>query len=293
MHSPVLILTATPLSSTLGFADALANMSHSDIIIISDNHPSKLPSVAKCFYIDDAVAFENGFIHSSPIIAKTPIAWDKAIYYLSTGSTTFDYVWIMEDDVFFTSPNICIELMTKYADDTSDLIVRNFFVRAQHPNWPHWHFAASFRDEHQAGAFMPLCRLSRRMAELARDFVREHGSLSFIEVMFPSLAVLHTLKVKIMNFIGERRFHAGPEFRKLELLQLWHDDLQGGIFHPVKSDSLRSLSYERPLGWQLYVCKLMGPFLTRRAQLEANLRANAYQHLTENEIFAMLEHRPL
>jgi hypothetical protein len=131
------------------------------------------------------------------------------------------------------------------------------------------------------------------MAELARDFVRVHESLTFIEAMFPSLAVLHKLEVKIMSFIGERRFHAGPEFRKLELLQLWGNHLENGIFHPVKSDRLRSMSYERPSEWQLQFCKMVGPFLTRRAQLEAKLRANAYQHLAEDRIFSVIQERPL
>ena len=291
MHSPLLILTTTPLPSTLGFADALADISGSEIIIISDNKPPELPSAAKCVYIDDAVARENGFFNSSPIITKTPIAWDKAIYYLTNDQRVGDYVWIMEDDVFFTNPNICVALMDKYANDTSDLIVRNFFVRDQHQNWPHWHFAARFRNEHQAGAFLPLCRLSHRLAELAGDFVREHGSLAFIEVMFPSLATCHNLKIKIMSFISERRFHGGPEFRKLELLQLWGDDLENGIFHPVKSDRLRSMSYIRPPEWQLQFCKIVGPFLTRQSQLQADLRANAYS-LTESQIRSMIDDRP-
>jgi hypothetical protein len=285
MYSPLLILTGTPLPSTLRFADKLATVSGNKVIIIPDDEPSDYPSIASCVYIDDTSARKNGFFNSSPLISKTPIAWDKAIFYLTTNCTVFDYVWIMEDDVFFTKPQVCIQLMEKYVSDTSDLIVRNFFLRDQHPNWPHWHFAAQFRYEHQAGGFLPLCRLSRRMTELTSDFVREHGSLAFIEVMFPSLAVSHKLKVKIMSFLSERRFHAGPEFRRMELLQLWRDDLENGIFHPVKSDTLRSMGYLRPSRWQLHVCKLLGPFLTRRARLDAKLRLNAYPRLTESEIF--------
>jgi hypothetical protein len=285
MANPVLILTANPLSSTLGFADKLAGISDDDVIIISDDKPSALPSIAKCVHIDDAAARKSGFFNSSPIIGKTPIAWDKALYHVINFQKHADYVWIIEDDVFFTSPHVCINLMEKYVSDPSDLIVRNFFLRDQHPTWPHWHFAAHFRYEHQAGAFLPLCRISRRMAELTSDFVRQHGSLAFIEVMFPSLAVSHKLQIKILSFISERRFHAGPEFRKLELLQLWRDDLENGIFHPVKSDKLRSMAYLRPSRWQLNFCKLVGPLLTRRARSDARLRANAYQHLTESEMF--------
>jgi hypothetical protein len=284
MPNQLLILTADPLPSTLGFADKLASISDDEVIIISDNKPSALPSVAKCVYIDDDAARKCGFFNSSPIITKTPIAWDKALYHIIHFQKHPDYVWIMEDDVFFTNPQVCINLMEKYASDASDLIVRNFFLRDHHPTWPHWHFAAHFQYEHQAGAFLPLCRISRRMAELAGDFVRQHGSLVFIEVMFPSLAVSHKLKIKIMSFISERRFHAGPEFRRLELLQLWRDNLENGIFHPVKSDKLRSMAYLRPSRWQLSLCKLVGPFLTRRARSDAKLRANAYQHLTESEM---------
>ena len=123
------------------------------------------------------------------------------------------------------------------------------------------------------------------MAELTRDFVRQHGSLAFVEVMLPSLAVSHKLNIKLMSFISERRFHAGPEFQRLELLQLWQDNLENGIFHPVKSDKLRSMAYLRPSRWQLNFFKLVGPLLTRRARLGATLRANAYQHLTKTEMF--------
>jgi hypothetical protein len=289
MQNPLLILTAMPLPATLGFADTLAATSDYEVIIISDNMPSKFPSIAKCVHIDDAIAREAGFFNSSPIIAKTPIAWDKAIYYLLRDKKDSDYIWIMEDDVLFTNTHVCIDLIQKYASDVSDLIVRNFFLRDQHPHWPHWGFAAPFRYDHQAGAFLPLCRISRRMVELVRDFVQENGSLIFVEVMFPSLAVSYNLKIRIMNFISERRFHAGPEFRKLELLQLWRDDLENGIFHPVKSDSLRSMSCVRPSEWQLQFSKLVGPFLTRRAQSEANRRATAYPRLSEREISAMID----
>jgi hypothetical protein len=292
MQCPLLILTAIPLPSTLRFADALANISRNEIIIISDIKTSESPSVAKCVYIEDTVSRERGFFNASPIIAKTPIAWDKAIYHLTDDQRDFDYVWIMEDDVFFTNPLICVELMNKYAYDTSDLIVRNFFVRDQHRNWPHWQFAGRFRSEHQAGAFLPLCRLSRRLTEFAVDFVRENGSLDFIEVMFPSLAISHNLSIKTMSFISELRFHAGPEFRKLDLLKLWGDDLNDGIFHPVKSDRLRSMSCVRPPQWQLRFFNAVRPLLARRLQLEADLRARAYSP-AEGENLVDVDDRPL
>jgi hypothetical protein len=292
VHTLLLILTRLPQPSTLHLADELAKISQNEVIIISDNKPQELPSVAKCVYIDDAAAREHGFVNSNPTIPKTPTAWDKAIYYLAIDRRQFEYVWIVEDDVFFTGPNICINLMEKYAGDTADLIVRNFFLREQHPRWPHWHFAEHFQGRHQAGAFLPLCRLSRRMIELAGDFVRKRESLDFIEVMFPSLAMSNMLRVRIMNFISERRFHAGPEFRKLELLQLWGDNLENGIFHPVKREQLRSISHIRPPRWELLFCRIVGPFLTRRSQLDADLRANAYS-LTESQIRSMVDDRPL
>src|SRR5262249_45101200 len=61
MNDLVLILTRIPVSSTLRFADALANDSQSETIIISDNQPAEVPTIAKCAYIADAIARENGF----------------------------------------------------------------------------------------------------------------------------------------------------------------------------------------------------------------------------------------
>jgi hypothetical protein len=93
---------------------------------------------------------------------------------------------------------------------------------------------------------MPLCRLSRQMIYLAGDFVHEHGSLTFVEVMFPSLAIRHGLKVEIMDFISERRFRWAPVIWKWELMHRWGDNLQTGIFHPVKSEKLRSVASVKP-----------------------------------------------
>ena len=103
--------------------------------------------------------------------------------------------WIMEDDVVFTHAKICLELIEKYERNKSDLIVPNFFTRAKYPRWAHWNTAKSFQYEHQAGAFLPLCRISRRLVHLVDCYVKKHGSLSFIESLLPSLVVRHNLAI--------------------------------------------------------------------------------------------------
>jgi hypothetical protein len=158
MHSPFLILTANPSRYTLNFADELASLIDNEVIVISDNQPCEHPSGARCLYIDDSLAYKNGFFNSRPLIPKTPIAWDKALYCLIDNKIEFEYVWIMEDDVLFTSTMVCLELLSKYINSTSDLILPNFFRRTQPPSWPNWRWFAGGNRSKSNITQAVLCR---------------------------------------------------------------------------------------------------------------------------------------
>lgn len=264
--SPFLIVTRKPSQSILTFADELSQVLTHDVYIISDNPLSDYPRSAKAIYIDDDEARNEGFSNSS-LITDKPIAWDKALYLLAKNKIDFNYVWIMEDDVLFSSPDLARALVTRYEHSDADLISATFFRRAESLDWAHWYRAEHFDQQHQAFGFLPLCRLSKRMINSVQSFSQEHGSLAFIEVLFPSLALRDHLSVETLDFLDESRFRFGPPFQRWELLQRMGLDLRTGIFHPVKNEALRHLammkyqSWRHPATWERLLFKFIGPSL--------------------------------
>jgi hypothetical protein len=43
----------------------------------------------------------NGYIDTNFAIKKLISGWDKALYYFGIQDTNYDFIWFMEDDVFF------------------------------------------------------------------------------------------------------------------------------------------------------------------------------------------------
>lgn len=268
------MLTASSSPTLSRYADALADAVSCEVVMISDNPPVSLPSVANCIHIPDADAVRHYCHHSNCMISKDPSAWDKMFYFLSeVVSKHFDYAWIMEDDVLFSDVKIAAELVSKYAQNKSDLIARNLFTPDERSDWPNWKHASQFEQRFQAGSLVQLCRLSRGMVATVRDFAIENKGLSFIETMLPSLARQRQLKIETMDFLNYRRFRYRPCFNLIELMELWGDNLSTGIFHPVKIDELRVLSLTGPAFWKLKLFKTIGPLLTRSQHAEARRRA--------------------
>jgi hypothetical protein len=266
MRTPVLIVTGRPTASTLTFADDLARIIPHQVVVVSDSGFDARPAIADGIHISDEEAVQARCFNSSPLIKRTPIAWDKALYLLMTRRVEFDHAWIIEDDVAFASPDLARDLIAKYAGTDADLLAAKFFRPSEQPEWGHWRHAAPFEPAHQAGGFMPLARLSRSLIDRCAEFVEQHRSFCFIETMFPSLVVKHGLRAETFDFVhDERRFRFEPAFERWELLQKIGDTLGEGVFHPVKSDSLRTLATSRrltlrqPSTWDIALFKLFGP----------------------------------
>lgn len=266
MQTPVLIVTGRPSASTLTFADDLARILPHNVVIVSDSGFDARPTVADAIHIPDEEAVQARCLNSSPLIKRTPIGWDKALYLLMTDRVPFDHAWIVEDDVAFASPEIARDMIARYARSDVDLLAAKFFRPAENPDWGHWREASPFEPADRAGAFMPLARVSRTLMERCAEFVAQHQSFCFIETMFPSLVVRHGLRAETFDFlVDERRFRFEPPFQRWELLQKIGDRLSDGVFHPVKSDSLRALarserlSLMRPSTWDIALFKLLGP----------------------------------
>jgi hypothetical protein len=235
MTTSFLILTSDPQPSTLEFADALAQLIP-NVIVVADLEPKAWPRRAELVHVRDEDSVRAGYFRSSHLIAKTPIAWDKALYL--NRERLYQYAWCCEDDVLFASPAVAARLVKSLEACRADLICQGQFTEADRPDWAHWHTAGKFPAEHRRGSFLPLCRISSNLVSSVERYSQRTGSLTFIETMLPSLVAEDGLTALALSETLGPAFRWAPDFSHVELLErlaFGHE-----VFHPVKSDKLRS-----------------------------------------------------
>ena len=59
---------------------------------------------------------QRNWLYTNFILKKIISGWDKALYYFGT-KNIFDYIWFIEDDVYFYNENTLQQLDNQYKDD--------------------------------------------------------------------------------------------------------------------------------------------------------------------------------
>ena len=77
----------------------------------------------KFIQIRDALCREKGYINMTYSIQKTPVSWDKSIYYFcEVEHNKHDFYWFIEDDVFVPNVEAISYLDNKYKNYTQQLL---------------------------------------------------------------------------------------------------------------------------------------------------------------------------
>jgi hypothetical protein len=109
------------------------------------------------------------------------------LYYFNRISLEKQPVWFCEDDVYIRSAGQLRAMDGSHP--TADLLCeRNTCVQEASSNW-HYPQVWGKVDLPWCGSMVCLCRLSPRLLSKVDGYVRKHGQLDFIEVLFPTLAV--------------------------------------------------------------------------------------------------------
>ena len=175
-----------------------------DVYFMVDNNDYDLENDRKRYpqinflQIPDDVCHELGYVHVNSVsIEKTPIAWDKALYYFAAHPTGKEYrhVWFVEDDVFLPTANSITDLDAKYPDE--DLICNASSINetGSLDGWNWWHEAKKHFELPWSGGLMCVCRLSRPLLQSIDDYATQHIRLVFIELFFATLAQRNHLVV--------------------------------------------------------------------------------------------------
>ncbi len=216
-------------------------------VIIDDNSQNisdfiiNYPKI-KFLQINDDLCKEKGYINMTYSITKTPVSWDKCIYYFSEiEPNKYDFYWFIEDDVFIPSKECIYNIDKKYIDNTYHLLSRENSVNLYNKNviahkWPLWHLA---QGKIPLPWFKSLCcaiRISNTLLQIIKKYASIHKSLFFLELMFPSLCSHNKLKNKII-----------PELYPVHFRHNWNynDIYKNMIYHPIKDYNVQKTFYKQ------------------------------------------------
>lgn len=198
-----------------------------DIYFMCDSEESILydrPNVHIIQIADKEVA-DNGFINAcTATINKTPMGWDKALYYFSCVNKTYEHIWFLEDDVFVPTKDTIMNIDTKYGL-TDGVLIAGCIDYKFNKSWSHWPGTIFKINPPWYRSMVACVRISATTIKLIAQCVKKNRTLFFIESMIPTIAMQGRLSVKCI-----------PELNTIYWRHTFtHTDIKvENIYHPIK-----------------------------------------------------------
>jgi len=245
-NSAICLLCVRPNKIHIDFFNTISN--YKLFMLCDDNNCNTTIQNIEFIKIEDNECFNNGFKNSNCCVDKNPSAWDKVFYYFSKINKIFDYVWILEDDVFVPNNDAFWNLDNKYG--AADLLCRSNICNPQINSWQLWQSANNKYDLPWYSSMVCCCRISSKLFEEIGKYVEEKGELFFIETMINTIANHKKLVIKEVeefeDIIAKARI--GNRYRHFSNGKIiWMTKnipniRENYLYHPVKNIELQEAS---------------------------------------------------
>jgi len=209
----------------------LSTFQHYDIYVIIDDNDHDYEYFSKTFPSINFIQIKNehcvcdGFSNLNFIALRKQVSgWEKALYYFAHIMKNYEYIWFMEDDVYFYDENTLATIDKKY--ENIDLLCNSSFEEANLHEWL-WHMIQINFDPPYFCGMMCIVRFSHEMMQSIKDYATKYNTLCFLEACYPTIAVKYNLT-----------YIKSPE----EFLSVTHRDShnidalnKNYLYHPVKN----------------------------------------------------------
>ena len=200
------------------------------IIIIVDNNNFDLYEFRNNYkninfrQIEDIKCKLNGYINTNFMLGKLISGWDKALYYFGVDDNNYDFVWFIEDDVFFNNEDTLLRIDSQYINN--DLLSNNYGenTNGEKKTW-HWHRINIQYPPPYYNGMMCVVRFSNSMMKCINNYAKEYNTLFFLEALFPTIAIKNKLKYDNPNEL--RQIHYRYDFKEENIDK-------NNLYHPVK-----------------------------------------------------------
>jgi hypothetical protein len=230
----VCFLCVCPSQKVIGFAQQLSKKYKT--YIVCDDYNCNTPNIPGITFvkITDSESASAGWTKCNITIAKPTTAWDKALYYFAVKDTTAAHVWFIEEDVFVPNASVLIKIDANCPD--ADLVAKQNVRDDEDPEFIWWHDAEGYLKKPLYRSLVCAARLSRRLLDAVKAFVKQHGRLVFIEIIFNTIVVQQGMKLEMPKELSKIvwRHHWTPE-----TVDAHH------LFHPIKDVNLHDSYRDR------------------------------------------------
>lgn len=179
----------------------------------------------KFLQVENSVAYNLGFKNLSSAISPRQIvnSWDKAVYYFCFDNNTYDNVWFIEDDVYFYNEKTLLAIDAKFSD--SDLLTNVVTPKSDDmkSTW-HWHWnliSIAIKEPHFR-AMVCAVRVSKQLLSVIGEYARVHGTLFYLETLFPTLAFYGGLKHDIPDELSSVVYRKDWNSSEINCKNLYH-----------------------------------------------------------------------
>jgi hypothetical protein len=124
----ICLITFHPDKIWCDFLNSFVN--YKIFIIVDDNNFNLVEfetnyTNIKFIKVEDEKCKSNGYIDTSFTLKKLISGWDKALYYFGIEYIDNDFIWFIEDDVFFYNEDTLLQIDNQYIN--SDFLSNNFY----------------------------------------------------------------------------------------------------------------------------------------------------------------------
>ena len=213
------------------YLDFLNKFNNYDIYVIIDDNVDDYSIIITQYpkinfiQINNNDCLTSGFKNTSYVTLKKDVTgWDKALHYFANVKSMYDYVWFMEDDIYFYNENTLTNIDIKYNDQ--DILCNSSFEEAKLNEWL-WHLIKINLPPPYYCGMMCITRFSKNMLMAIKDYASKNNTLFFLEALFPTIAVKYNLK-----------YHTNLD----EFITVTHRDVHDlnklnktNLYHPMKN----------------------------------------------------------
>ena len=227
------LLSRTLNINAIHFLEDLQKNSNIDVYMICDDNNIDIPdtSITIIRYRNDVLE-RAGYINCTEITTHIPIlAWDKALYHYCEIDTSYDYIFLVEDDVFIPSIQSIIDIDNKY---TEDLLcqVNNGFLEVDGGDIQKWLWKHIYGILPLPWYASMVCavRVSNKLLQEVRKVIHNLDTIPFIETLFNTIATQSNLSICVIPEFKEIRFNTSDVdyTNHIEYLKT------GNWLHPIK-----------------------------------------------------------
>ena len=226
MKTIICFLTVRPSNIFLDFCEKLIDY-HDIYICIDDNNYNIDNKYTKfnIIKIDNLFCENQGYKNSVLYFENKACSRDKAIYYFCNIKNDYNYLWMIEEDVFIPQINTLLNIDNKYSNE--DLLSMNNEITYEKRS--DWHWKRIFNDCRlnlpYASSMICSIRVSNKLMVCIKNYVDMYNSLFLDEALFNTIALHNKLKVNAIE-----------ELSTILYQKDWNliDIIKTNLYHPIK-----------------------------------------------------------